>query len=48
MIMSFYIGQTTILAYVMQPGTGIHAMGSDGHAYMLMYLFTLIMLDNYT
>ena len=49
MMMSFYIGQATILAkYMMQPGTGMHAMGSDDHAYMLMYLFTPIMLDNYT
>ena len=48
MMMSFYIGQTTILAEynVMQPGTGMHAMGRDGHTYILMYYINKVHPDN--
>ena len=48
MIMSFYIGQTMILAEynVMQPGTGMHAMDSDGRTYMLMYYIIKAHPDN--
>ena len=47
-MMTFYIGQTTILPEynVMQPGTGMHAMGSDGHTYMLMSYIIKVHPDN--
>ena len=46
MMMSFYIGQTTILAEYMQPGTGMHAMDSDDYTYMVMYYIIKVHPDN--